>query len=309
MEKQEKTEKLPAVRPPEVEAIAKLARGEVQIVPQQARPLVDQFKGMAMKPLPAKAQEVLLAPSSDEEVELRIDRLKSGKTVEIIYVPHSKYRQRLSHAVGAGAWALHKDQEPKMDSQDGQVYWSGSLYILGQYIASAIGQQRYIPDNSRMSFADAVEGSKSDCLVRCCKDLGMFMELWTPSWRTGWYERNADRVSKQRKGGGGGAPSGGGPRRKSDLPVDEVRCDIAELAPSKTVGKDNKRVYKATCIDEKQKQFVVATFSSTIAKNIQHAHENGLKVKMTREGPNDYSEYMVKQLVLIEGPETEDEGS
>ncbi len=305
----EKTEKLPAVLDPNPGAlkVANLKQGEIELV--QARPLPDQFKGMAMKPLPAKAQEVLLDPPSDGDVELRIDRLKSGKTVELLYVPHSKYRQRLSRAVGAGAWALHKDQEPKMDPQDGQVYWSGSLYILGQYIASAIGQQRYVPGNSRMSFADAVEGSKSDCLVRCCKDLGMFMELWTPSWRDGWYERNEERAAKQRKGGGGGASSMGAPRRKSDLPVDEVRCDVAELAPSKLVGKDNKRVYKATCIDEKQEQFAVSTFSSTIAKNLQHAHENGLKVKMEREGPNDYSEYRIKRLMLIDGPETATEGS
>ncbi len=304
---EKKTEALPALRDPQPGALVEAKPGE--LVPVEARPLPDQFKGMATKPLPAKAQEVLLDPPSDEDVELRIDRLKNGGTVELLYVPHSKYRQRLSRAVGAGAWALHKDQEPKMDPQDGQVYWSGSLYILGQYIASAIGQQRYIPGNSRMSFADAVEGSKSDCLVRCCKDLGMFMELWTPSWRDGWYGRNEERVAKQRKGGSGGAPSVGGPRRKSDLPVDEVRCDVAELAPSKVVGKDNKRVYKATCIDEKQEQFVVATFSSTIAKNIQHAHENGLKMKMEREGPNDYGEYRIKRLMLIDGPETAAEGA
>ena len=307
MEKQ--TEKLPALRDEQPGGLIAKPEPGAELVPAQAHPLADQFKGMAKEPLPEKAQEILLAEPSDDTVELRIDRLKSGKTVELLYVPHSHYRQRLSRAVGAGAWALHKDQEPKMDPEDGQVYWSGSLYILGRYIASAIGQQKYVPGNARMSFADAVEGSKSDCLVRCCKDLGMFMELWTPSWRDGWYERNGKRVEKQRKGGSGGAPSGGGPRRMSDLPVDEIRCDIAELAPSKVVGKDNKRVYKATCIDEKQEQFIVATFSSTIAKNIQHAHENGLKVKMTREGPNDYNEYRIKQLMLIDGPETAAEGS
>ncbi len=307
---EKKTDALPALRDPLPGALeVKGAENEkaAALVPLTARPLVDQFKGMAKEPLPEKAQEILLAVAADEDVELRIDRPRGGgRTVELLYVPHSHYRQRLSRAVGAGAWALHKDQEPKMDSQDGFVYWSGSLYILGRYIASAIGQQRYVPGNSRMSFADAVEGSKSDCLVRCCKDLGMFMELWTPSWRDGWYERNAERVAKARgNGGGGAAPSGGSTAQKADLPIDEVRCDIAELPPSKVVGK-NKRVFTATCIDEKQDQFVVSTFSQTVASNLKHAKENGLKVRMQREGPNSYNEYRIVRMMLIDGPEEGD---
>ena len=86
------------------------------------------------------------------------------------------------------------------------------------------------------------------------------------------------------------------------MPIDTVKCDIAELPPSKEVGK-GKRVFTATCLDEKQVAFVASTFSKTIADNLKYARENGLQVKMKREGPNNYNEYRILQLMLVEGPE------
>ncbi len=91
--------------------------------------------------------------------------------------------------------------------------------------------------------------------------------------------------------------------KKADLPAaNVVRCDVAELPPSKDVGK-GRRIYTAVCIDEKQEQFTVQTWSSTVAGNLKHAHENGLRVKMQIEGPNDYDEYKIIRLMLIDGPE------
>jgi hypothetical protein len=45
-----------------------------------------------------------------------------------------------------------------------------------------------------MSYATAAESAKSNCLVRCCKDIGIASELWDPSFTRGWLKRNAVEV-------------------------------------------------------------------------------------------------------------------
>jgi hypothetical protein len=42
-----------------------------------------------------------------------------------------------------------------------------------------------------MSYASALEGARTDCLSRCCKDLGMASELWDKAWRDGWTAKYA----------------------------------------------------------------------------------------------------------------------
>jgi hypothetical protein len=71
------------------------------------------------------------------------------------------------------------------------LYYKGALFVLGRFVSEAIGEQQYFPDNDRMSYATAAESAKSNCLMRCCKDLGIASELWDPTFVRGWIARNA----------------------------------------------------------------------------------------------------------------------
>ncbi len=53
-----------------------------------------------------------------------------------------------------------------------------------------------------MSYATAAESAKSNCLMRCCKDLGIASELWDPSFVRRWVGENALEVWCQNVGKG-----------------------------------------------------------------------------------------------------------
>lgn len=48
---------------------------------------------------------------------------------------------------------------------------------LIRFVSTARGEQEYFDPNG---VATATEGSKSNALMRCCKDLGIAHELWSP---------------------------------------------------------------------------------------------------------------------------------
>jgi hypothetical protein len=72
--------------------------------------------------------------------------------------------------------------------------YDGSLYIRGFFVARAMGEADYIPSNKNMSWATVYESAKSDCLVRCCKDLGFIGKLWQPQYIEWWKKMYAVRV-------------------------------------------------------------------------------------------------------------------
>jgi hypothetical protein len=43
-----------------------------------------------------------------------------------------------------------------------------------------------------MSYDDAMEGAKSNSIMRLGKTLGMFWELWDPGWRDPWCAKNVE---------------------------------------------------------------------------------------------------------------------
>jgi hypothetical protein len=58
--------------------------------------------------------------------------------------------------------------------------------VRGCFVSKAIGESNYFPksqdgkNNKMFSWASAHESAKSDCIVRCGKDLGIGKELWQP---------------------------------------------------------------------------------------------------------------------------------
>lgn len=144
------------------------------------------FDGMSAKPFDEAIRKVLAEPVDPNDVETKPDG--------IVYLPGIFYRDRLTRAFGVGGWAIAARGPVKTRSQGGGelVIWPGALFCLGRFVSEAIGQCVYYPNNKGMTYADAVEGAKTDCITRCCKDLSIARELWDPGWRTEWQAKYAE---------------------------------------------------------------------------------------------------------------------
>ncbi len=155
-----------------------VAQGESE-VPFHINPYV----GIAAGPFTAEQSEVLMQKLDEDQIEVRPDGL--------VYLPEIRYRRILNRAFGPGAWAV---MPRSIDVGDAMLYYRGALFVHGRFISEAIGEQQYFPNKDRMSYATAAESAKSNCLVRCCKDLGIASELWDPSYTRQWLARHAVEV-------------------------------------------------------------------------------------------------------------------
>ncbi len=57
---------------------------------------------------------------------------------------------------------------------------------MTRFVSQAQGENSYFGADQLPS---AVEGCKSNALMRCCKDLGIASELWDPSF-VRWFKKN-----------------------------------------------------------------------------------------------------------------------
>lgn len=140
------------------------------------------YVGIAAAPFPPEACEILMQEVAAGDVEIRPDGL--------IYLPEIKYRRILNRAFGPGTWAV-LPMEITVSPQDNMLYYKGILFVYGRFVSEAIGEQQYFPDNDRMSYATAAESAKSNCLMRCCKDLGIASSLWDPQYIRQWIAQHA----------------------------------------------------------------------------------------------------------------------
>ncbi|MBK7380655.1 MAG: hypothetical protein IPJ03_16990 [Ignavibacteriales bacterium] len=124
-------------------------------------------------------------PISEMDIEIRPDGL--------IYPPQVYWRDKLNQTFGRGQWALVKHKSTKDPDRD-KVYYDGSLFVRGCFVARGTGEAEYHTDNKMQSWASVEESAKSDCLGRCCKDLGIFKELWQPNFVRGWLKKYAVKV-------------------------------------------------------------------------------------------------------------------
>jgi len=166
------------------------AATEARAATEPKAPMVPQyatgFEGAASAPFAPEAAAILGAPVNEAEVEIRPDG--------IVYLPGVAYRRILTRAFGVGAWAL-LPRGPSRPSGEAQLY-HGALFILGRFVSEAVGECR---KSFGMSEASAMEGARTDCLTRCCKDLGMASELWDPTWREAWQEKYAQKEWREAK--------------------------------------------------------------------------------------------------------------
>lgn len=142
---------------------------------------VTNFDGIAEAPFPEAARAVLAAPVDPLEVDVKADG--------IVYLPGVAYRRILTRAFGAGGWAL-APRTPSRFKGD-LITYHGALFCLGRFASEATGQCMYRAGNGGMTEIDALEGARTDCITRCCKDLGIAAELWDPDWRAWWHKHYA----------------------------------------------------------------------------------------------------------------------
>ena len=157
-----------------------------------------EYTNASMLKITGDEQALLQAAVNSNEVEIRPDGL--------IYLPQVFVRNKLNQVFGIGQWALLQHSTTK-DPEINKLYFDGSLYIRGCFAARAVGEAEYHADNVMQSWASVYESAKSDCLVRCCKDLGIAKELWMPAFGRDWQKQFAVKVWREkvsnRKGGQG----------------------------------------------------------------------------------------------------------
>lgn len=147
------------------------------------------FVGAGAEPFPQKALDVLAEPVDRDAVDVRED----GKA----YLPGVHFRRIMNRAFGPGGWALLPRRPPAADR--GLVVWHGVLVCLGRFVAEAVGESIYRPNNPNDSYPTSVEKAKTDCLTRCCKDLGIAWELWDKKWTAEWMRERCESFEKDGK--------------------------------------------------------------------------------------------------------------
>lgn len=165
------------------------------------------FVGASKLVLTPEEKKQLNDKINEEDVEIRPDGL--------LYMPQALVRDTLNRIIGQGEWALIPlSITPVGDT----LNYEGRLYIRGHFVSQSVGDADYIPNNKQMTWATVLESAKSNCLIRCCKDLGIGGEMWEPRFTREWKKNHAVRVWRTSvKQGNGGWQW----RRKEDEPWDD----------------------------------------------------------------------------------------
>ena len=98
----------------------------------------------------------------------------------------------LTDAFGAGGWSMLPVDKPVLNGKN--MSQDFVLVGLGRFVSKARGEQDYIEKNPKSSYATASEGMHTNAVMRCCKDLGVYYEIFDPRWRRWWKKEYARMV-------------------------------------------------------------------------------------------------------------------
>lgn len=159
------------------------------------------YVGMSEAPVTEEQAAILSRALEPRDVDLRPD----GQ----VYMSHAKLRQRLNEAFRPGGWAIRRLSSidvavatPAQADSSAELVMSAefALYAGGRFLSAARGEQKYY-DNGDMTYGDAAEGMKSNAISRCCKDLGIALDLWDRSYADAWRNEHGVKVwGKDRSG-------------------------------------------------------------------------------------------------------------
>lgn len=120
--------------------------------------LGEPYYGIGALKFDDKIASILLAPINPQDVEITPDGA--------LYLPEIKYRRILNSAFGPGGWAL-LPRGPHIYNPDRSLVTAEyALYCQGRFVSQAWGEQEQF---GFRSIATALEGAKSNALMRCCK--------------------------------------------------------------------------------------------------------------------------------------------
>jgi hypothetical protein len=140
--------------------------------------------------------EVKFTPAEErvlsESVPLEDIRVKpTGQ----IYLPHIYYARWLNRAFGRAGWALRPISKPLLNANSVVIPYL--LFVHQQAVAFAIGEQDYFESNRDQSYGDALESTRASGLRRCCKHLGLALELWDRTFGDRFLEEQCVRVKTE----------------------------------------------------------------------------------------------------------------
>ncbi|CAI5758816.1 unnamed protein product [Candida verbasci] len=145
----------------------------------------DSFHGLGSQPFSKEICDVLLNEIDEKDVECKPDGL--------IYLPEIKYRRILNKAFGPGGWGLVPRTESYITNS--QISREYGLICHGRLVSIARGEQDFFGGEEKIT--TALEGCKSNALMRCCKDLGIASELWDPTFIRSFKTRNCEEYFAQ----------------------------------------------------------------------------------------------------------------
>ena len=117
---------------------------------------------------------------------------------DVPYLPGAWYRKVLDEAFGIGGWSLMEASRSHREP-DGYV----QMYVLkvGKVpIKKVAGYMRTPGDNEQLSPGIAMEGMRTNAIMRVCKDLGVARELWLPAWCRRWLAEHCAVVKTLQNG-------------------------------------------------------------------------------------------------------------
>lgn len=148
------------------------------------------YDGIAELQLTDEQIAALLDPVSDDEIDIKPDSFGA------VYLSHIGYRRRLNKAFKPGGWSQRQISAWRYDPDTKILNAEFALYARGAdgrvcYVSKAIGGQQYYggQGDSKMSYDDAAQGAESNALMRCCKQLGVALELWEKRTATAIRQR------------------------------------------------------------------------------------------------------------------------
>lgn len=144
----------------------------------------------------------MLQLTADESKALMKDfpdeafRPGAGGKENLIYIEHSHLRDRLNETLGLGQWAIVvREQWTEQANKGICVYIRAMLIVRGCYVAEAVGDMNYYPNNASQNFGDAFEGATTAAFRRCCKQFGIGVQAWNKAWCDAWWARKRGQQS------------------------------------------------------------------------------------------------------------------
>lgn len=198
-------EELKPIEQPKVMAIGKVLEPQEKAPMTSAQAKVDAVAAITMKAYD-RASMLQLTEQEIEllQAEFPDDAFQPGAAGKehLIYIEHAHLRDRLNRVFRPGQWSIiprnrwAEDFRTAKGYPASRVYVEAMLVIRGCFVAEAVGEMEYYPNNASQNYGDAVEGAKTAALRRCCKELGVGLQAWKKEWCEGWWARRHARAKK-----------------------------------------------------------------------------------------------------------------